>query len=119
MSPSEESAVSIEERLRSQAVVELSSRLEFVDLPCIEGEFVMMRSALRHPRLDRPLAFLSGWEMAPLLKQLHKGLTPFQVARSWSSHVPIESGLALVGWLIGHGIFVQKGFDIAEEGTRR
>lgn len=114
-SPTAPPSMSLDERLRSQAIVEVSPQLEFVDTPCIDGEFVTMKSALRHPSLDGPMAFLGDCEIAPLLKQLRGGLTPVQVARSWSSRVSLESGLALVGWLIGHGILVQQSFSTAEE----
>jgi len=106
---------SLDERLRSEEVVELSPQLEFVELPCIDGEFVTMKSALRHPSLDAPVAFLGGREIAPLLKELRDGLTPAQLARSWTSRIPLESGLALVGWLIGHGILVQQALSTADE----
>ena len=90
----------------SQAIVNVSQQLEFVDLPCIEGEFVTIKTALRHPNLDGPVAFLGGWEMAPLLKELDRGLTAIQVARSWSNRIPLQAGLALVSWLIDRNILV-------------
>jgi flavin-dependent dehydrogenase len=99
----------------AQAIVNLSPvhrspQLEFVELPCIEGEFVTVKAALRHPNLDGPVAFLGGWEMAPLLKELDPGLTVVQVARSWSNRIPLQSGLALVSWLISRGILVHEAF---------
>jgi flavin-dependent dehydrogenase len=97
-----------DERLRARAIIELSPLLEFVDLPCIEGRFVTMKTAVRHPSLEGPLAFLGGQEIASLLKQLGCGLTPAQLAQSWSNQVPLESALALIGWLIGRGILVQR-----------
>jgi len=102
--------MSLDERLCPHTIVQVSPRLEFVDLPCIEGQFVTIKAALRHPNLDGPVAFLGGWEMAPLLKHLRGGLTPVQVARSWSSRVPLESGLALLSWLVSRGILVQEVF---------
>lgn len=102
----------------ASAEVEVSPQLEFVDLPCIENEFVTMKTALRHPSLDGPIAFLGGWEVAPLLKQLQGGLTAVQLARSWASRVPLESGLALVGWLVGHGILVPKKLAAPDESPR-
>jgi flavin-dependent dehydrogenase len=91
-----------------QARVGLSPQLEFVDLPCIEGEFVSVKPALRHPGLDGPVAYVGGWELAPLLRQLPAGLTALQIARSWSGRVPLECGLALAGWLLRNGILVQS-----------
>lgn len=88
------------------ARVELSRELEFVDLPCIEGDFVTVKPALRHPRLEGPVAYLGGWELAPLLRRLPVGLTPLQLAQSWSARIPLQSGLAIAGWLLNNGILV-------------
>lgn len=86
--------------------LQLSAGLDFVDLPCIDGTFVAVKEALRHPALDGPLAFLGGHELAPLLRELRPGLTPPQLARSWSARVPPEAGLAMAAWLVRHGILV-------------
>ncbi len=88
------------------ARVELSRELEFVDLPCIEGDFVTVKPALRHPGLEGPVAYLGGWELAPLLRRLPVGLTPLQIAQSWSARIPLQSGLAIAGWLLNNGILV-------------
>jgi flavin-dependent dehydrogenase len=98
----------LEQNLSPDAIVHVSPRLEFIDLPCIEGPFVTIKAALRHPNLEAPVVFLAGWEIAPLLKHLRGGSTPVQVARAWSSQVPLQSGLALVSWLVGRGILVQE-----------
>ena len=90
----------------SAARVELSRELDFVELPCIEGDFVTVKPALRHPGLEGPVAYLGGWELAPLLRRLPAGLTPLQLAQSWSSRIPLKSGLALAGWLLHNGILV-------------
>jgi flavin-dependent dehydrogenase len=113
--PSAQTPTSLPGRDNSQAIVDqsivnLSPQLEFVDLPCIEGEFVTVKTALRHPNLDGPVAFLGGWEIAPLLKELDPGLTAAQVARSWSNRIPLQAGLALVSWLLGRGILVEEAF---------
>jgi flavin-dependent dehydrogenase len=113
--PPAQSSASLSGQHNSQPIVNLSPvnlspQVEFVDLPCIEGEFVMVKTALRHPSLDGPVAFVSGWEMAPLLKQLGSGLTAAQVARSWSNRIPLQAGLALVSWLIARGILVHETF---------
>ncbi len=88
--------------------MELSSELEFAPTPCLQGDFVSLASALHHPRLARPVAFLGGCELAPLLRMLPRGGTPLQIARSWSNHMSLESGLAIAGWLVNHGILVEQ-----------
>jgi flavin-dependent dehydrogenase len=88
--------------------VELSGELEFVRTPCLKGDFVSLASALHHPRLANPLIFLGGRELAPLLQALPRGKTPWQIARSWSDRMPLESGIAIAGWLVNHGILVER-----------
>jgi hypothetical protein len=88
--------------------VELSRELAFVPTPCLQGDFVSVASALHHPRLTGPLVFLGGRELAPLLQALPPGRTPLQIAQSWSNRMPLESGMAIAGWLVTHGILVEQ-----------
>jgi len=90
------------------SAVSLSRQLEFVDLPCIEGDFVTTKAALRHPNLDAPIVWLGGQELAPLLRGVHPGLTPVQLAQAWSGRVPLESGLAIAGWLVNNELLVPE-----------
>jgi flavin-dependent dehydrogenase len=98
--------------------VTISRQLEFVELPCIEGDFVTIKSALRHPNLESPVAYLGDWELAPLLRRLPPGSTPLQLAQSWSSRISLSAGLAIAGWLIKHGILVEGTSDHAREPAR-
>ncbi len=86
----------------------LSQQLEFVDLPCIEGDFVVTKGALRHPNLDGPIVYLGGQELAPLLRGVRPGLTPMQLAQAWSGRVPLQSGLAIAGWLVNNELLVPE-----------
>ena len=95
--------------------VGLSRHLEFVDLPCIDGDFVTLKPAVRHPGLEGPVAYLGGHELAPLLRGLPVGLTPLQIARSWSDRIPLESGLAIAGWMLNRGILVSQEVCAARE----
>lgn len=104
--PSELSPRPLVESVPAQTPLQLSPRIEFIDQPCIEGKFVTTKTAVRHPNLDGPIAFVGEWEIAPLLKRLHAPLTPAQAARLWSNQVPIDSSAALISWLIRRGILV-------------
>jgi hypothetical protein len=88
------------------AVVDLSTLLQFIDLPCIEGEFVTVKAAVHHPVLPEPVAYLGGWELGPLLRSVRGGMTPLEIARSWADRVPLRSGLAITNWLLAHRILV-------------
>ncbi len=84
----------------------LSPDLTFVDLPCIEGGFVTLKSALQHPSLDRPVTFVGGYEMPPLVQRVRGGMKPIEIALLWSDRVSIKTGLSLAGWLLGKGLLI-------------
>jgi flavin-dependent dehydrogenase len=84
----------------------LSSLTSFVDLPCIEGDFVTVKTAVSHPGQSSPVVFLSDQELAPLLKTVPAGITPYKLALSWCPRCRIEQGLAMVEWLLRRGILV-------------
>jgi flavin-dependent dehydrogenase len=98
----------IDARALATTPVELSLELEFISTPCLQGDFVNLASALHHPRLTSPLVFLGGRELAPLLQTLPPGMTPLQIAQAWSNRMPVESGMAIAGWLVNHGILVEQ-----------
>ena len=91
--------------------VELSPEAAFIETPCLDGDFVGVAPALRHPGLESPVAYLAGRALAPLLRNLPTGRTPLQLARGWSNQMPLESGLAIAGWLVSHGVLVRANGD--------
>jgi hypothetical protein len=97
----------IDARLLSTTCLMLSEDVEFVDLPCIDSEFVATKSALRHPRLERPVAYLGGTELTPLMRYLPAGLTPLEIAQLWFPKMSLRSALAIVTWLMNNGILVR------------
>jgi len=86
--------------------VRLSSLLEFVDLPCIDGEFVTVKSAVRHPTLDEPLAFLGDAELAPLLRVVPDRVSPVDLTRAWSKVVGMRQSQAMITWLLNRRMLV-------------
>jgi hypothetical protein len=97
----------------------LSPVLRFVELPCIDGEFVAVKSALQHPGLDRPVTYVGGFEMPPLVSKLRPDMKPMEIAQLWSNQVPINTGLALVGWLIGRGLLARSLDENAQKSMRQ
>jgi hypothetical protein len=96
-------------RALTSAVIALSPLVEFVELPCIDGDFVTVKQAVRHPALEGPLAYLDNREVAPLLHQLPTGLTHLQIARLWSDQMPFERAFIIAGWMLDRGLFVPRG----------
>jgi hypothetical protein len=85
----------------------LSPILRFVEFPCIDGKFVSLKTALQHPSLERPVTYVGGWEMPPLVRRIREGMKPMEIALLWSDQVPIRTGLALTGWLLSKGLLVR------------
>lgn len=104
--PPQPSVLVRDENPFSEGSVGLSPQLEWVERPCLEGQFVTVKPALRHPNLDGPIAYLGDWELAPLLSHFQDGLTPYQLAMSWSGRLPLTAGLTIARWLLARGILV-------------
>jgi flavin-dependent dehydrogenase len=85
----------------------LSADLKLVELPCIDGEFVTLKAALQHPALERPVTYVGGLEMPPLVRRLRERMRPMEIALLWSDQIPIRTGLALTGWLVRNGILTR------------
>jgi flavin-dependent dehydrogenase len=85
--------------------VRLSSDAALVHAPCIVGDRVERRRALTHPALSRPVAFLGGEELAPLVDGL---LGPQRlgevVAGDWARRVSAERALEIAAWLSRRGL---------------
>ncbi|GAC1555993.1 MAG: hypothetical protein NVS2B5_17150 [Beijerinckiaceae bacterium] len=88
--------------------VKLSPHLQFTELPCIESDFITVKPAVRHPNLEGPVAYLGGTELVPMLRGLPAGMTPLQIAQSWSSGMSLQSSLPIVAWLLKNAILVPQ-----------
>jgi flavin-dependent dehydrogenase len=97
----------------------LSPDLTFVELPCIKDGFVTLKSALHHPSLDRPVTFVGGCEMPPLVQRVREGMKPMDIALLWSDRVSIKTGLALTGWLLGKGLLIRAREEKAQKSERQ
>lgn len=89
--------------------VALSSEALFVETPCLVGELIASRPALHHPALARPVAFLQGLELAPLVRMIAPGEPLHHVVRRWALQVPLRQALATATWLLEQGILVTQG----------
>lgn len=82
----------------------LSPHSRFEEVPCLGASYVEMRSALRHPGLEGPVAYLGGQELALLLRDVRPGMTTRELARTWAGSVPPGTGLSIARWLTSHGV---------------
>jgi flavin-dependent dehydrogenase len=84
--------------------VTLSPQLRYVATPCAVDDRVQMRLAVAHPSLTRPVVFLSGIEVAPLLRLATEAHDLGQVLERWVRFVPAATAARILFWLLGHGI---------------
>jgi flavin-dependent dehydrogenase len=94
---------------RQTRPLNVSPLLELVDLPCIDGEMVTTRTALRHPRIESPVAYLGGWELSPLLRRVQPGMTAIDIVRAWSERMPLHAASSIVAWLVERELLVSAG----------
>ena len=86
----------------------LSPNVSFVELPCLDESFVRVRTAVQHPALEGPIAYLGNWELAPLLQQMRAGMTSHEAALNWSPAIPLGAARDIVRWLVTRGILVPQ-----------
>jgi flavin-dependent dehydrogenase len=92
--------------LQDNLAVSLSPEATLVPEPCIVDDFVALKSALRHPCLERPVAFLGNWEMAALLRPLRPGMTIGALTEAWQ--IPLDSKPAIARWLLKHRVLTSR-----------
>ena len=69
------------------------------DTPCHVGDAIERRPALTHPDLARPVAFLGGCELAPLLDDLELCTTLGEAIGAWEAGLPAGRGQDIAAWL--------------------
>jgi flavin-dependent dehydrogenase len=82
-----------------------TGRIEQV--PCLVGELVERRAAVVHHALDRPLAFLNGVALAPLLEGLHRPSDIRRLICTWSVTLGAHTATAILRWLLHHQVLVE------------
>ncbi len=84
--------------------VRLAPGAAVLDTPCLVGDRIEVRRALTHPALDRPVAFLGGSELAPLLDRLPTAPSLAAAIDSWDRSLPSGHALEIAAWLRRRGL---------------
>lgn len=72
--------------------------------PSLVGDRVERRRSLTHPNLDRPVAFLGGSELAPLLDVLQTSPSLADAVSRWERRLPPGRAGEIAAWLCRRGL---------------
>lgn len=84
--------------------VRLAPAAALRDTPCLVGDRIELRRALAHPALERPVAFLGGSELAPLLDDLQASASLQDAVRGWERRLPRGLAREIARWLHMRGL---------------
>lgn len=84
--------------------VRLPATAALLDTPCLVGDRIELHRALSHPALDRPVAFLGGSELAPLLDRLPAAPSLAAAVSSWDRSLPSGHAREIAAWLYRRGL---------------
>ncbi|MGH3622607.1 MAG: flavin-dependent monooxygenase QhpG [Sciscionella sp.] len=73
------------------------AELQYV--PCLVVDRVEVRRALVHPVLERPVAFLGGVELAPLIDTLQAAPSLLLAIADWNRSIPTDRAREITLWL--------------------
>jgi flavin-dependent dehydrogenase len=88
------------------APVFLSQASTWIELPCVVDDRVQLRAALQHPNLERPLAFIEGYDLLPLLQALVEQMSLSTLLSQWSHRMPARTAARIAGWLLNKGVLL-------------
>lgn len=80
-----------------------------VELPCVVDDRVCLHSALDHPHLERPLAFLENEALFPHLARLVQPLPLAQLLRMLAASMPGHKAQHIAAWLWQRGLLESVG----------
>lgn len=87
----------------STGILRLAPELDVTDKATLDAEYVVSRPTVTHPAFDGPVTYLSGVELAPLIRRFPGNKNGLQIADDWSDAVPVRTGMAILAWLLNHG----------------
>jgi flavin-dependent dehydrogenase len=101
----------------SPALVRLSEELELVHVPVLCRDSIQQTTALSHPRLQEPIAYLNGIALAPLVCELAQWATADQVLKSWTEQMPRETAQYLLASMCLLGLLESSSPKVCAEAT--
>jgi 2-polyprenyl-6-methoxyphenol hydroxylase-like FAD-dependent oxidoreductase len=88
----------------STTLLRLSTDASFRRLPCLVGDRICLKTALDHPSLDGPVAYLGNVAVAALLRGTTEAQRAGDLYHSWMRRGLTERPLTLLHWFLRNGI---------------
>jgi len=82
----------------------LSRDVEIVAAPALVGDLIERVSSVMHRSERRPVTWLNGHLLAPLLDGMGSGGSAAAIVAGWSSVMPVDEASSMLHWLIARGI---------------
>ncbi|CDG83592.1 flavin-dependent monooxygenase QhpG [Janthinobacterium agaricidamnosum] len=95
--------------LNPRRALRLNPQASVVEMPCIIDDTVQAYSALSHPQLERPLAFLDNEALFPHLHSLHQSPTLDSFLHDLGCNMPAHKAQRITAWLWQHGLLEHAG----------
>jgi flavin-dependent dehydrogenase len=89
------------------SALRISPAVQIIDAPLLCGALIRRARALSHSRLEHPIAYFSGVELAPLFE--HARGTPDQILSGWTRHMPLRTAKNILSWMWAVGILDPQG----------
>jgi flavin-dependent dehydrogenase len=99
----------VRRRWRADHHVALSRDIKVDDVPSVVGDFVVLRSAVSHPALSRPVAFLGGLDLPAFLDRMPPVVRVCDLERALASVLSRDRVPAVLAWLLDHGLLEETG----------
>jgi hypothetical protein len=87
--------------------LKLTEGVKFVHVPCLIGGLVVRTTALSHPNLPDPVAFVDGVPVLPIFEVMSQSRTAADLISEWRLF-SLEKAFALLGWVWRNRIAVAE-----------
>jgi hypothetical protein len=87
-----------------QRPIRFADDIDIVTVPCVMDDRVVAHPALRHPALERPVAFRDGVALVPLLDRLREATHPLELITSLGDAIGMAKAQPLMDWLWRTGL---------------
>ena len=85
--------------------MQISKELKYREMPCVVGDCLELKLAVKHPALSQPTAYIGNIEIAPLIRNLENVFTINSVIGNWTALYSHKTAARLAVYLWSLGIF--------------